>query len=274
MVATQANDHPSLPSYFVTLASVPPRIRSLPVLLNEVRSWEYPPERIILTLSPYYQRFKRKLTPQDIPRELRQAPDIEILWRPDLGSINKIYWAVEPGRSRPDFYITIDDDRVYPPNFARELITNANDIGARAAGFRARYFGVGRSYAQSVVLERRTKKSPDAASVARPADILTGTGGVLYGEEVFFDDFHTTFQEFSRVVPEVKYCDDLFISGYLAWKRIQRWWIPPSFPIKKRRVSRWRKFTNRLLGDRSLWAINREAPFNDKIIATWGERWR
>lgn len=132
----------------------------------------------------------------------------------DEGSITKIY----PALSLYDVerIITADDDMIYPDGWAEGLINASNLHPDKAICYRGRKFrydGYKRLRYRRSILVRLQKSGV--------VDIATGVHGVIYRRSFFGDDFFNY-----RNYRYAKYVDDIWISGYLYRKGIERLCIP------------------------------------------------
>jgi hypothetical protein len=167
---------------------------------------------IYLWISNEYQRAKGSIN--DLPEFLKHD-NIRVRRVNDEGSITKLYPAL--GLWDVDRILTADDDIVYPDDWAKGLLEASDDYPNAAICYRARNFRYDRSGQRMPYRKTRLLKG----AFYNKVDIITGVHGALYRREFFGDDFYDY-----RRYEGVRYVDDIWISGYLADRGVDRICIP------------------------------------------------
>jgi hypothetical protein len=163
---------------------------------------------IYLWIGDSYKRAEGKI--RDIPKFLEHEK-IHVNRVVDDGSITKLYPAL--GLYEVDRIITADDDIIYPPDWAKNLLNASIQIPESAICYRGRNFRYGDKgerlrYRKTKLIKGRGKEK---------VDIITGVHGALYRSHFFGDDFFNY-----RNYEISKFVDDIWISGYLEKKGIDK----------------------------------------------------
>lgn len=150
---------------------------------------------------------------QEVPDFLKD-PQVRVRRVEDEGSITKLSPAIS--LYDVDRILTADDDIVYPDDWAENLLKASEKYPESAICYRGRSF---RYQGEERLPYKKTRllKGADYEKV----DILTGVHGALYRKKFFDNDFFD-YRELSYS----KYVDDIWISGYLSEKGIDRICIP------------------------------------------------
>ncbi len=272
--------------FAVSFTTIPTRLHHLEAFIKKIDEWTVPPNRIFLTLSRHYLRFNQELNAERIPDAVLKHPNLEILWRDDLGPINKLFWVLLEKRSEFDFILSLDDDRDYPPSTSKDLLDGAKKLKDSVVCFGGRVFKSAQEIKFDQTVALRVGSHSDMTRLEQQEsteiDILLGTDGVLYPTHLFDSNFFDTYLQQVAKLPSLRFVDDIYISGYLASRDISIRLVPSSSPVKnfprwsfKRDLSRvlFRFFRNGYFEDR-LWAINKDGHHHDLAIAFWSKSWR
>jgi len=202
----------------VSLTTVPERSRRILPALRSLLDQTCPADGIVLA---WPDRSLRTGLPYFEPPEL---PDgVRLLHCEDEGPVSKLLPALrlEPTAA----IIVVDDDVVYPNDFIENLLA-AHRVNPRAAlGWR------GWQLAQDS--DPRDFKHVFATGVETltPVDVLLGTWGYLIPPKVFDEAIF----DLDAFPAELRWVDDVWVSGNLARRGIQRLVVPAkSFPIETR----------------------------------------
>ncbi len=267
----------SVHKFAVSFAALPTRIGRLTDFIAKIDRWKIQPDRIFLVVSPYYHRLKLSLEPSQLPAALSSHPKLEILWREDLGPINKLFWVLKERSREFDSILTLDDDRDYPPSTSADLLDGARRFESAVVCLRGRQLDESLRYLKSRTLITSRQ--------AEPVDIALGTEGILYPTRLLGEPFFDRYLEMLEQYPFIRFVDDIYISGYLASHGVPRWVVPSSvrvgdFPAYPRYLRAFRKLIKHVFQncgyplDDSLWGINSDGDNNDQAIRLWSEAWR
>jgi len=232
----------------ISVSTIPPRFAALGPTLESLLAQTAPIDRIILNVARRYRRFP------DHDGSLPKVPDgIEVvLVDEDLGPATKVLPTVAAYRGQDVNILFCDDDMIYLPNWAKELLDAAQShpnmaicnvmLNAKQYGLktdhpdrkpRATYnfkrrdlaYRLKRIWSQLDVFKLYTSRRKPARLLTRRAgfaDIFQGYGGVLVRPE-FFDDLVFDIPEKLWAV------DDVWLSGHLARKQVPIWVISTIF---------------------------------------------
>lgn len=211
---------------------------------------------IYLWIGKNYHRAEGSVN--DIPEFLKH-PQIRVRRVEDEGSITKLYPALS--LYDVDRIITADDDIIYPDDWAENLLKASYSYPGSAICYRGRNF----RYQGPERLSYKKTRLLKGGNYEK-VDILTGVHGALYRRCFFDDDFFNY-----RDLTYSKYVDDIWISGYLADKDIDRvcipkgdiknYWSPTGKPMHKLDC----------LTQINWGAPSRKQDFNDEMIRRF--RW-
>jgi len=154
-------------------------------------------------------------------------------------------------QKKSDIIVTADDDVIYPENWLENLYNEfleVNKVKNCAVGYRGKILD-GENYKESTCTY---------AQYDSEVHIITGTWGAMYKAEWFDVEDLKKLIEVNE--PESYYCDDIIINAYLKSKGIGRYCIKSDSefkPTEAHKIS-------------ALWDINKDAPYNDKLIKRLG----
>jgi len=105
----------------VSLTSIPPRLKMLPLCLRALLSQSFRPNKVILWLSEYDRSGNKAISKSRLPKELLALAKrgLEIRFCEDIGSYRKLIPTL---KKFPDSVIvTADDDVIYPKDWLKKL---------------------------------------------------------------------------------------------------------------------------------------------------------
>lgn len=193
----------------VTLTSIPDRRDSLAPALFSLIDQTWPADRILLAWPDKSLRTGAAYPP---PPDLPEG--VDILRCEDVGPATKLLPALV---AEPDaLLIVVDDDVIYPADFIETLVRAHRRDPAAALGWRGWRVEPGR--------DPRDYLHVFATAMHAPCDvdILLGTWGYLVPPGALDGAVH----DFSGWPPEVRWVDDIWISGHLARRGVPRRVIP------------------------------------------------
>ncbi|MFG3619491.1 hypothetical protein [Nocardia sp. NPDC047654] len=193
----------------ITLSTVPHRVQYLGPVLRSLLDQTEPADRVVLAWPRHSLR-----TGDPYPHLPALPSGVEVLRCTDLGPATKLLPTL---LAEPDaVVVVVDDDAIYPDTFVADLLAGHRVNPKAAVGVRGsrvrfdrdpRYFG--HVYGTAV-------------SEATTVDVLMGMWGYLIPPGALDDDVH----DFDGWPPEMRWQDDVWISGHLARRDVPRLVIP------------------------------------------------
>jgi hypothetical protein len=201
------------------LTTLPDRISNLEpairCLLNQTRR----PDEIVLAVPEFSVRQKR---PYSIPEYLSQFPTLRILrcktdWGPATKFIPVVQEELAAGR-RDTLIVIVDDDRIYPCDALETYLHYHRQLPDAALCFRGGpmprnfYWFVPKLFLGSRIREPKR------------VAVITGCGSYLI-QPRFFDP---ALWNYSGAPASAFYMDDIWISGNLDRRRVEKFAVPTS----------------------------------------------
>ena len=217
----------------VSLTSIPPRFAGLQDCLRALLLQTAQIDEIALYLPPNYRRFPGAVAPPQVPAGVTLKPADK-----DYGPATKVLPAVAEYAGTDTLILFGDDDKVYCPNWAQNLIDCAKEhpdscvtaVGSRLSEFSAGPWAPPRAPAARFVQKDWKYRAKRAASFGRwkpervqgagHVDLLCGWGGCavrpdFFGQEAFD-------------IPDILWTvDDIWLSGCLERHGVPIWLEPP-----------------------------------------------
>lgn len=193
----------------VTLTTVPERMDRLQPVFRSLMDQTVAADRIVLARPAVSRRSGQPYPPLDPP-----FPGVDVLDCTDEGPATKLLPALkaEPGAA----ILVVDDDVIYPQDFIAQMLDWHRRLPKAAIGWRG----------WRIVPGRHPKRFPHvfatALTVPEPVDILLGTWGYLIPPGAFDASVH----DFSGYPDGVRFVDDVWFSGHLARRGVERLVIP------------------------------------------------
>lgn len=198
---TPPRNPPVVPGLIVSFTSIPPRARTLHLVIDSLLLQTVLPERIVLYLS------RNDFPDRSVLQKAvaRTGERFEIRWLDtNLRSYRKLVHALEefPGHS----IVTVDDDKIYAADALESLVETAK-----------RYPGTIVFRGHSSLLPRNpvTGRRPRATKEPSLWNLPVGAGGVLYPPDSLASDV-TDSELFLALSP---YADDLWFKTMALLKR-------------------------------------------------------
>src|SRR5437588_95094 len=210
-----------------SLTTLPDRIFNLEptvhCLLNQTR----PPDEIVLSIPEFSVRQKR---PYSIPKYLSQFPTLRIVpcktdWGPATKFIPLVQEELAAGRA-DTLIMVVDDDRIYPRDALETYLHYHEQFPNAALCFRGgpmpRNFYW---FLPKLFLGSRLRKAKRVA-------VITGCGSYLI-QPRFFD---SALWNYSDAPASAFYMDDIWISGNLDRRGVEKYVVPTSAMMRTARV--------------------------------------
>ena len=209
-----------------SLTTLPDRIFNLEptvrCLLNQTR----PPDEIVLSIPEFSVRQKR---PYSIPKYLSQFPTLRIVpcktdWGPATKFIPLVQEELAAGRA-DTLIMVVDDDRIYPRDALETYLHYHEQFPNAALCFRGgpmpRNFYW---FLPKLFLGSRLRKAKRVA-------VITGCGSYLI-QPRFFD---SALWNYSDAPASAFYMDDIWISGNLDRRGVEKYVVPTSAMMRTAR---------------------------------------
>jgi hypothetical protein len=240
----------------LSFTTIPSRIHLIGPAIEGIKSQSFQLDAIYIHLPRKMKRFDMTFT---IPDFLKNDPDIILNWtEEDYGPSTKLLATLLVEKDPSTIIITIDDDFVPFEHFTRNLLNGVQRFQQAAIGFGGwnvtcvldypcpRYGVHGLFYGNYMFIRQGmddscndwNKKEYGEFHCVRavtnidhpePADVLEGYMGIAY-RRGFFDD--AIFNDYSKAPPESFFVDDVWISGHLAMRGVQRLVVLQSFDME------------------------------------------
>ena len=211
------------PRVVVSLSTVPKRVQYLDKILNCLLQQTHKPDRIYLNYPKYFKRdsmFYPKL-PSNIKSIIKGNPRITVNKCEDLGPITKLYPTLEHEQDPDTIIITVDDDAEYLPSRVETLVDwcqkNPN------AAFSGRGIIIGNYWHEFISFVDEPKEPVNVS-------ICEGTAACAYRRKFFDSDII----DYTGAPKDAYYHDDVWISGYLAKRGIDRIVHPEAFGVRSK----------------------------------------
>ncbi len=203
----------------VSLSTMPDRIGRLQPTIDSLLNQTRPPDEIVLAVPKFSIRQKREY---EIPAYLSQIPQVRVLrcekdWGPATKFIAVVQDDLAAGRN-DTLVMVIDDDRIYPRDSVELYLHYHAQLPDAALCFR------GGPIPRS--LNWRDCKIEFGVDLRAPKQtaVITGCGSYLI-QPRFFD---TSLWDYSVAPSGAFYMDDMWISGCLERRGVDRYIIPAS----------------------------------------------
>jgi len=239
-----------------SLTTLPDRIFNLEptvhCLLNQTR----PPDEIVLSIPEFSVRQKR---PYSIPKYLSQFPTLRIVpcktdWGPATKFIPLVQEELAAGRA-DTLIMVVDDDRIYPRDALETYLHYHEQFPNAALCFRGgpmpRNFYW---FLPKLFLGSRLRKAKRVA-------VITGCGSYLI-QPRFFD---SALWNYSDAPASAFYMDDIWISGNLDRRGVEKYVVPTSAMMRTARQQ---------AGTMSLHRVPRGRTYhNNEVVEYFRDTW-
>jgi hypothetical protein len=212
-----------------SLSTVPGRINNLRATIRSLLKQTRPPDEIILAIPEFSIREERSYV---VPEYLSRLPRLRILYsQKDWGPATKFIPVVreELAAGREDTLImVVDDDRVYPRDALETYLHYNQQLPAAALCFRGAAMPRTLDWRDARMIKASELRQPKAVAV------ITGCGSYLI-QPKFFDQ---SLWDYSRAPQGAFFMDDIWVSGWLTRRKVQRYVVPASAMMRSVRRQR------------------------------------
>ena len=198
------------PDVTVTLTTIKSRLPKIGLVIESLHKQTVLPKKIVLNMSHEPYLLDEGIA-EDDPHltALREFPLVHIKWVDNIGPYRKIWPFLQEHFSNSitcdQFFITVDDDTIYPEFFVEKLLCEFNKYDCVIA-FRGRKVESG---------ETKLKEYKDwdiGHAEVRISNLPTGKDGVLYNTKFFTSEF-LNLRDALELAPTA---DDLWIKWHCA----------------------------------------------------------
>jgi hypothetical protein len=239
-----------------SLTTLPDRIHNLEPTICSLLNQTRPPDEIVLAVPEFSVRQKQ---PYSIPKYLSKFPTLRILrCKTDCGPATKFIPVIQEelhaGRSGT-LIMVVDDDRVYPRDALETYLHYHEQFPNAALCFRGGpmprnfYWFLPKLFLGSRIRE------------ARRVAVITGCGSYLI-QPCFFD---STLWNYSGAPASAFYMDDIWISGNLDRRGVEKFVVPASAMMRTVRQQ---------TGTMSLHRVPRGRTYhNNEVVEYFRDSW-
>jgi hypothetical protein len=239
-----------------SFSTLPDRIHNLEATIRCLLNQTRPPDEIVLSIPEFSVRQQK---PYVLPKYLAQFPRLRILhcekdWGPATKFIPVIQEELEEGRG-DTVVMVVDDDRVYPHDALETYLHYYEHLPRAALCFRGGAMPSNFNwFIPKLVLGSRIRKPARVA-------VITGCGSYLI-QPRFFD---SALWNYSDAPTGAFYMDDIWISGNLDRREVEKYVIPTSAMMRTVRQQS---------GTMSLhWAPRGRTRYNNETIQFFRDDW-
>ena len=202
----------------VSLTTIPDRANGIRPTLLSLLDQDMPADRLVLALP--HQSLRNGAHYPD-PASLDLPIGVDVVRCEDVGPATKILPVLQ---AEPEaLIVVVDDDVIYPRDFISTLTAGHNRMPNACLALR----GVEIDKSKRFVDLHHVLTS--AISDDTPVDIVFGTWGYLVPAWLCDDEFHN----FAAHPDQVRWVDDVYISGHLARLNVPRFIVSSqSFPVE------------------------------------------
>lgn len=202
-----------------SLSTVPDRIHNLRPTIQSLLKQTRLPDEIVLAVPEFSIREQRSYI---VPKYLLRLPRVRIVrcgkdWGPATKFIPAIQEELAAGRGNTSIMV-VDDDRVYPRDALETYLYYGEQLSEAALCFRGAAMPSSFDWRDAKMIYANELREP------RRAAVITGCGSYLI-RPGFFDE---SLWDYSRAPRGAFYMDDIWISGCLNRRGVQRYVVPAS----------------------------------------------
>jgi hypothetical protein len=239
-----------------SFSTLPDRIANLEPTIQCLVEQTRPPDKIVITIPEFSLRQRTRYI---VPEYLAQYPSVRVLrcekdWGPATKFIPVLQEELKAGRN-DTLIMVVDDDRVYPRDALETYLYYHRQLPDAALAFRGAPMPLG--------LKWKKPKLCLAARIREPkrVAVMMGCGSYLI-QPRFFD---AQLWDYSGAPPAAFYMDDIWISGCLDRRKIDKYVVPASAMMRTVRRQR---------GTMTLGEVpNGRRQSNNEVIRFFADTW-
>lgn len=212
-----------------SLSTVPDRINNLKPTIRSLLKQTRPPDEIVLAIPEFSIREQRRYV---VPEYISRLPRVRVLrcsedWGPATKFIPVVREELAVGRA-DTLMMVVDDDRVYPRDALETYLHYNQQLPGAALCFRGAAMPGTLDWRDARMIKGSELRQPEAVAV------ITGCGSYLI-QPKFFDE---SLWDYSKVPQGAFFMDDIWISGCLTRRNVQRYVVPASAMMRSVRRQR------------------------------------
>jgi hypothetical protein len=175
----------------------------------------------------------REQRPYLVPKYISRWPQVHVLrcskdWGPATKFIPVVQEELAAGRPNT-LIMVVDDDRVYPRDALQTYLHYSEQLPEAALCFRGAVMPRSLDWRDAKMIYANELREP------QPAAVITGCGSYLIRPR-FFDE---SLWDYSRAPRGAFYMDDIWISGWLSRRGVERYVVPASAMMRSVLRQRW-----------------------------------
>lgn len=241
----------------VSLTTLPDRIVNIRATLECLLAQTHPPDEIVLFVPEFSARQQRGYA---IPSFLHELPRIRVVRvEQDWGPATKFIPVVqmELAARRPDTpIVVVDDDRIYPLETIESYLHWSAQLPDAALCFRGARMPRNLNWRDSRMKHGNRVRSPWRV------DVITGCGSYMIKPR-FFDQ---SLWDYSDAPGAAFYMDDIWISGRLDERGVEKYVVPSSRRLLSVKAQRRTMSLHDVPGGRQ--------PNNNEVVAYFRHSWK
>jgi Glycosyl transferase family 2 len=213
-----------------SLSTVPDRIYNLRPTIQSLLKQTRPPDEIVLAIPNFSTREER---PYVVPDYISRLPRVRILhcgkdWGPATKFIPAVREELAAGRKNT-LIMVVDDDRIYPRDALETYLYYSRCLPEAALCFRGASMPRSLDWRDARMIFANKLREP------QPVSVITGCGSYLIRPN-FFDE---SLWDYSDAPQGAFYMDDIWISGCLSRRGVERYVVPSSSMMRSVLRQRW-----------------------------------
>lgn len=236
-----------------SLTTLPDRIANLQPTLDCLVHQTRPPDEIVIAIAWFSMRQQREY---QIPEYLTQIARVRILrCERDWGPATKFIPVIQ-NESENTLVVVLDDDRTYPRDLFATYLHFHEQLPDAALCIRGARMPRNLDWRDAVMTRGDRIREPQRVAV------ITGAGSYLIQPRLF----DQSLCDYSSAPPAAFYMDDIWISGILDRRRVEKYVVPSSG---------WTRETKQQRGTMTLHDVpGGRQPSNNEVIAHFRDSWR
>lgn len=200
-----------LQNVVISFTCTPVRIYKIWPTINSMLLQSQLPSKIYLWIPKHFKRFSNTGIDK-IPTFLKNNPLIQIEFiEKDWGPATKLLPCLEKFKHQPDTkIIVIDDDRIYPKNFVKDLVRYSQQYPCQGISI------------AGVIMENGQRNEYTHTDIVQKTDVILGYQGYLVKPQFF----SAVIFDYPDDCPEAFFEDDVWISGHLKRNNVSCLMVP------------------------------------------------
>ena len=213
----------------VSMSTLPDRIFNLEPTIRCMLEQTRPPDEIVVAVPDFSRRQRKRYV---IPDYLEKLPRVRVLrcdtdWGPATKFIPVVQTEQAAGR-RDTLIMIVDDDRLYPRDALETYLAYHHELPEAALTFRGAPIPSDFKWGPRMTRGAQLREP-------RPVAVMTGCASYFI-QPRFFDE---RLWDYSGAPDAVFYMDDIWISGNLDRRGVEKYVVPTSAMMRTVNRQRW-----------------------------------